>query len=74
MKTQILEDNNGLPTGVFIPIEEWKNIKNNYPNIETVNKELMSWQKDLLDSRLADITNPEKLESISALFKVLDAE
>jgi hypothetical protein len=27
MKAQIIQDNNGLPTGVFIPIEDWENIK-----------------------------------------------
>ena len=26
MKTQIIKDYKGLPTGVFIPIENWENI------------------------------------------------
>lgn len=74
MKTQILQDNNGIPTGVFIPIEEWENIKKNYPNIEKVNNDIPKWQKDILDVRLADLNNPDKFESIEELFKVLDAE
>lgn len=74
MKTQILQDNNGIPTGVFIPIEEWENIKKNYPNIEKVNNDIPQWQKDILDVRLADLNNPDKFESIEELFKVLDAE
>lgn len=74
MKTQILQDKNGIPTGVFIPIEEWENIKKNYPNIEKVNNDIPQWQKDILDVRLADLNNPDKFESIEELFKVLDAE
>jgi hypothetical protein len=27
MKTQIIKDINGKPSGVFIPIEDWENIK-----------------------------------------------
>ena len=38
MKTQIIQDHNGLPTGVFIPIEDWEIIKNEYPNIESTEK------------------------------------
>lgn len=34
MKTQIIEDRNGMPTGVFIPIEDWENIKRKYPEID----------------------------------------
>lgn len=74
MKTQILQDYNGLPTGVFIPIEDWENIKKHYPTIENIDQELLQWQKDILDIRLADLNNPDKLESIDELFKVLDAE
>lgn len=74
MKTQIIQDYNGLPAGVFIPIEDWENIKKHYPNIEKVNQELPQWQKDILDIRLADLNNPDKTEPIDELFKVLDIE
>lgn len=74
MSTQIIQDHNGLPTGVFIPIEDWENLKRNYPNIEKVNEDLPQWQKDILDIRLADLNNNEKIESIDELFKALDAD
>lgn len=74
MKTQIIQNHQGFPAGVFIPIEDWENIKKNYPNIEKVNEELPQWQKNALDSRLADLSNPDKLESIDELFKILDDE
>jgi hypothetical protein len=74
MSLQILQGENGKPTGVFIPINEWKNIKKNYPNIEKINNEIPQWQKDILDVRLSDLNNPDKFEPIEELFKVLDAE
>ena len=72
MRTQVIQDHNGLPTGVFIPIEDWKIIKNEYPNIESTEKELEQWEMDLIDQRLAAIEkNPEKLQPIENLFKEL---
>lgn len=74
MRTQIIQDHNGLPTGVFIPIEDWENIKKNYPSIEKVDEDLPQWQKDIIDARLADLNNPDKFKSIEHLFDVLDEE
>lgn len=74
MRTQIIKDHNGLPTGVFIPIEDWENIKKNYPSIEKVDTDLPQWQKDIIDARLADLNNPDKFKSIEHLFDVLDEE
>lgn len=74
MRTQIIQDHNGLPTGVFIPIEDWENIKKSYPSIEKVDEDLPQWQKDIIDARLADLNNPSKFKSIEHLFDVLDEE
>ncbi len=74
MKTQVIQGYNGIPAGVFIPIEDWENIKKHYPNIENVGQELPLWQKDILEIRLLDVSNPEKTESISELFNVLDTD
>ena len=74
MKLQVLQDNFGNQTGVFIPIQDWENIKRSYPNIEKVDQDLPQWQKDILDIRLADLNNPNKLESIDELFRALDAD
>ena len=73
MKTQIIQDYKGLPTGVFIPIEDWENLKKHYPNLENINDELPQWQKDVLDIRLSDLDNPVKIEPIDELYKVLDS-
>ena len=73
MKTQIIQDYKGLPIGVFIPIEDWENLKKHYPNLENINDELPQWQKDVLDIRLSDLDNPVKIEPIDELYKVLDS-
>lgn len=62
MKVQIIQDNNGKDTGVFIPIDDWLIIKRTYPNIEEVNDDVPLWEKELIDNRLEVIaSNPEKL-------------
>jgi hypothetical protein len=73
MKLQILEDTAGNKTGVFVPIEDWDFIKKNYPDIETIDKDIPQWEKDLIDSRLDAISkNPKRLRPISELFEELN--
>lgn len=75
MKLQVLQDNFGNQTGVYIPIEDWTLIKNNYPDIESLEQELSQWEKDLIDERLDFIAkNPESLRPIEALLEELNRE
>ena len=74
MRPQIIQDQNGKTTGVFIPIEDWENIKRRYPNIEKAEDDLSQWQKEIIDARLLDLKNPQKLKPIEHLFDVLDEE
>lgn len=75
MRTQIIQDHNGLPTGVFIPIEEWENIKRKYPDIEKNNDDLPQWQKDVLDKRLDSYqNNPDNVLPLDTLFEILDQD
>ncbi len=72
MKLQVLRDNFGNQTGVYVPIEDWTLIKNNYPDIENLEQDLPQWEKDLIDSRLEAIAkNPERLKPIEGLLKEL---
>ncbi len=72
MKLRVLHDNFGNQTGVYVPMEDWTLIKNNYPDIETLEQELPQWEKDLIDSRLEAIAkNPERLKPIESLFEEL---
>lgn len=39
MKLQIIQDSKGKPTGVYIPINEWNELKKQYKNLETLEYE-----------------------------------
>jgi hypothetical protein len=58
MSLQFIQDNKGNTTGVYIPIEEWQNLKAKYNGLEQKeienNIELATWQKNILDERLND--------------------
>ena len=72
MKLQVLQDNFGNQTGVYVPIEDWILIKNNYPDIESLEQELPQWEKDLIDNRLSAIEkNPNRLKPIIGLMEEL---
>lgn len=66
MKTQLVQDHNGKPTGVFIPYKDWELLKKKFPNIEQIDEEIPHWHKDVLDERLRD-----KKEPVDA-FQMLD--
>jgi hypothetical protein len=73
MKLQVLQDNLGNAMGVYMPIEDWTLIKNNYPDIESVGNDLPQWEKDLIDNRLNIIkANPTRLRPINELFEELN--
>ncbi len=72
MKLQVLQDGQGKDTGVFIPMEDWALIKNQYPDIENTHTDLATWEKDLIDARLDEIDqHPECLKPGENLLKVL---
>jgi hypothetical protein len=55
MKLQILQDNTGKDTGVYVPIADWELIKRDYPDIELVENEIPQWEKDIIGTRLEAI-------------------
>ncbi len=68
MKLQVLQDNLGNQTGVYVPLEDSNLIKNNYTDIETLEQQLPQWEKDIIDSRLKAIPkNPDLLQPIESL-------
>lgn len=73
MNLQVLHDSDGNNSGVYIPAQEWKLIKSQYPDIEEITEELPEWQKEILSSRMEEIAqNPEKVKPIKGLFDALD--
>ncbi|VAW18186.1 hypothetical protein MNBD_BACTEROID01-2857 [hydrothermal vent metagenome] len=54
MNLQYISDSKGQTTGVFIPINEWNDLKNKYKNIEQEEVNVPEWHKDLVLKRLED--------------------
>ena len=72
MKLQVLQDESGKPTGVFVPIHDWDRIKTSYPDIERADADVPQWEQDLIDQRLAAIAqNPDAVKSIGGLLDEL---
>jgi hypothetical protein len=71
MTPQYTYDNNGIPIGVFIPINEWNNITEKYADLEDVPE----WEKQLIDQRLEFINkNPDKLIPIEDFIAELNTD
>ena len=69
---QILKDQQGMPMGVFIPIQSWNDLIFQYPEIEILDTELQQWEKDFIDNRLDMAQNyPERLKPVEMLFETL---
>ena len=72
MRLQVIQDGQGKNTGVFIPMEDWTLIKNQYPDIENAGIDMPQWEKDLIDERLDTIAkNPERLKTGEQLIQEL---
>ncbi|MCG8582765.1 MAG: addiction module protein [Bacteroidales bacterium] len=54
MNLQYISDSKGRTTGVFIPINEWNNLKNKYKDIEHEEVGVPDWHKELVLKRLED--------------------
>jgi hypothetical protein len=48
MNLQYISDSKGQTTGVFIPINEWNDLKNKYKDIEREDIDIPEWHKDLV--------------------------
>ena len=69
---QILKDQQGVPMGVFIPIQSWNDLIFQYPEIEAMDNDLPQWEKDFIDERLEIMEKyPERLKPIENLFEIL---
>ena len=69
---QILKDQQGVPMGVFIPIQSWNNLLIHYPEIEVLDSDLPRWEKDLIDNRLGIAQHySERLKPVEMLLDTL---
>ncbi len=53
MRLQIIQDSNGKATGVYIPINEWKALKKQYKDLETLELEEPSKEQILQELKQA---------------------
>lgn len=75
MSLNYVSDNNGATIAIQIPIEDWKRIKNKYPDIDDPNNDVPEWQMKLMEKRLKEIEkDPLSVQDISGLFEELDKE
>jgi len=54
MSVQYISDGQGVTTGVFIPINEWNELKDKYKDIEdNTSDNIPEWHKELVLERIA---------------------
>ncbi|HBG88547.1 MAG: addiction module protein [Bacteroidales bacterium] len=54
MNLQYISDSKGQTTGVFIPINEWNNLKNKYKGLEEEDVTIPHWHKKVVRERIDD--------------------
>lgn len=60
MNLQYISDSKGKTTGVFIPIQEWEDLKLKYKGLGNEDIVVPDWQKDLVRKRLDEYSkNPD---------------
>lgn len=59
MSLQYITDDKGQTTGVYIPIQDWDNIKSKYTNIEQEAYQVPEWQKEEVRKRIKN-TKPDQ--------------
>ncbi len=75
MSVNYVSDNNGATIAIQIPIEDWKRIKNKYPDIDDLNGNVPEWQMKMMEQRLKEIEkDPQSVQDIAGLFEELDKE
>ncbi len=75
MSVNYVSDNNGATIAIQIPIDDWKRIKDKYPDIDTPGDDIPAWQIKMMKERLKIIeSDPESVQDIAGLFEELDKE
>lgn len=75
MNLQYISDSKGQTTGVFIPINEWNDLKSKYKGIEREDINIPEWHKDLVRQRLNDYKkNPDSTMDFDAAMDDIEKE
>jgi hypothetical protein len=60
MNLQFISDSKGQTTGVFIPINEWNELKKKYKGIDKEEIDIPQWHQDMVRERIEEYKrNPE---------------
>jgi len=54
MNLQYISDSTGETTGVYIPINEWNELKSKFKEAEQVEADIPDWHKEIVRQRLTD--------------------
>ncbi len=75
MNLQYISDNNGQTTGVYIPIDEWNELKSKFKGIEQEENSVPDWHVDIVRTRLKDfLQNPDQGLDFDTAMAELDDE
>ena len=75
MNLQYISDSKGQTTGVFIPINEWNDLKKKYKDIEQEEVSVPEWHKDLVLKRLEEYRkNPGSAMDFDAAMDDIEKE
>lgn len=70
MNLQYISDNNGETTGVYIPIQEWNELKSKFKGIEQEEVSVPDWHINIVRERYKDyLKNPEQGLDFDAAMK-----
>ncbi len=75
MSLQYITDSNGQTTGVFIPIEEWNDLKSKFKEIDKEDVNVPEWHKDIVRKRMElYYDNPEQAIDFDAAIDNIEKE
>jgi hypothetical protein len=61
MNLQFISDSTGQTTGVFIPINEWNELKDKFKGIEQEEIDVPEWHKEIVRDRLEEYKKNPKI-------------
>ena len=75
MNLQYISDSKGKTMGVFIPIQEWNDLKEKYKGIEQTEIDIPNWQKEIVRKRLKDyLNNPEQVLDFDTAMNAIEKD
>ena len=75
MNVQYISDGKGQTTGVFIPINDWNELKSKYKDFEQVEVDVPEWHKNLVRQRLEEYRkNPDSAIDFDSAMDDIDKD